>query len=113
MYTYVNIYGDLNFFVYLSQLKDITRSLQQKDKDMAPSAAAFLGTLFYWKELSGYKGVDSRMIRNVRGWYQEHSETLSKGGDSKMAVFPGLTSSIDDKNVAFKLMKEFSGKISC
>lgn len=88
MYTYVNIYGDLNFFVYLSQLKDITRSLQQKDKDMAPSAAAFRGTLFYWKELSVYKGVDSRMIRNVRGDTKNTLKHYQKGETVKWLCFP-------------------------
>lgn len=88
MFTYVNIYGDLNFFVDLSQLKDITRSLQQKDKDMAPSAAAFLGTLFYWKELSVYKGVDNRMIRNVRSDTKNTLKHYQKGKTVKWSCFP-------------------------
>lgn len=88
MFTYVNIYGDLNFFVYLSQLKDITWSLQQKDKDMAPSAAAFLGTLFYWKELSEYEGVDNRMIRNVRGDTKNTLKHYQKGKTVKWLCFP-------------------------
>nr|XP_034317445.1 uncharacterized protein LOC105340770 isoform X2 [Crassostrea gigas] len=99
MYTDDDIYGDLNFA--LSQHKCTKKTLEQKDKELAPYAAALFATLLYWEKLPGYKGKTYRMIGNVRGDMTSALKSYQKG---KSVVFPAFTSSTNLINAAFNFI---------
>lgn len=105
MYTDDAIYGDLNYA--LSQHKCTKKTLNQKDKELAPYAAALLATLLYWSAVPGFDGVTYRMIGNVRGDIKSALKLYRKGNS---VVFPAFTSSTDDKDVAFDFIKDSTDK---
>lgn len=105
MYTDDDIYGDLNFA--LSQHKCTKKTLDQKDKALAPYAAALLAILLYWEGVPGYEGVTYRMIGNVRG---EIKSALKLYGKGNSVVFPAFTSSTNLIEAAFNFIDDSSDK---
>lgn len=101
MYTDDDIYKDLNFA--LSQHKCTKKTLDQKDKELAPYAAALLATLLYWEKLPGDKGTTYRMIGGVRGDINSALKSYQKG---KSVVFPAFTSSTNLIDAAFNFIGE-------
>lgn len=101
MYTDNDIYKDLNFA--LSQHKCTKKTLDQKDKELAPYAAALLATLLYWETLPGDKGTTYRMIGSVRGDINSALKSYQKG---KSVVFPAFTSSTNLIDAAFNFIGE-------
>lgn len=105
MYTDDDIYGDLNYA--LSQHECTKKTLDQKDKALAPYAAALLATLLYWGGVPGYEGVTYRMIGNVRG---EIKSALKLYGKGNSVVFPAFTSSTNLIDAAFNFIDHSSDK---
>lgn len=99
MYTDNDIYKDLNFA--LSQHKCTKKTLEQKDKELAPYAAALLATLLYWTKLPGYGDATYRMIGNVRGGINSALKSYQQG---KSVVFPAFTSSTNLMNATFNFI---------
>ena len=74
-----------------------SKKLEIEDQHQAAYTTALLATLLYWEDVKEYSGVTYRMF-NVNSSAVNVHEQYRKGS---IVVFPALTSSSKDRNIAF------------